>query len=102
VSALEWLLRPSADNAILAGIDSTGSKKVAPTRYASSHRYSQRMPIIHLKDMAEDGSESFAEVGEELMTSCPSCAGVKANGIEWYAVEQTPAPAIRSTVSTPA
>ncbi|MFN5934270.1 MAG: sugar phosphate isomerase/epimerase family protein, partial [Roseiflexaceae bacterium] len=54
--------------------------------------YSQRMPIIHLKDMSKDGSEAFAEVGEGLIDFVPILRWGEANGIEWYAVEQDTCP----------
>jgi sugar phosphate isomerase/epimerase len=92
VSALEWLLRPSPDNAILAEIDTYWVKKggADPLRFLAP--YSQRMPIIHLKDMAKDGSEAFAEVGEGLIDFVPILRWGEANGIEWYAVEQDTCP----------
>jgi hypothetical protein len=50
------------------------------------------MPIIHLKDMAADGSEAFAEVGTGLIDFVPILEWGEANGIEWYAVEQDVCP----------
>ena len=46
------------------------------------------MPIIHLKDMASDGTQDFAEVGEGLIDFVPILRWCEANGVEWYAVEQ--------------
>jgi sugar phosphate isomerase/epimerase len=44
------------------------------------------MPIIHLKDMAADGS--FGAIGTGSIDFVPILRWGEANGIEWYAVEQ--------------
>ena len=88
VSALEYLLAPSADNAILAEIDVYWVKKGGDDPLQFISKFSQRMPIIHLKDMASDGSQDFAEVGEGLIDFVPILRWCESNGVEWYAVEQ--------------
>jgi sugar phosphate isomerase/epimerase len=90
VSALEYLLDPSADNAILAEIDVYWVKKGGADPLAFIAPYSQRMPIIHLKDMAADGS--FGAVGTGSIDFVPILRWGEANGIEWYAVEQDTCP----------
>ncbi len=86
VSALEYLLEPSADNAILAEIDVYWVKKGGADPLAFIAPYRNRMPIIHLKDMAADGS--FGAIGTGSIDFVPILRWGEANGIEWYAVEQ--------------
>jgi sugar phosphate isomerase/epimerase len=50
------------------------------------------MPIIHLKDMANDEDLSFAEVGTGSIDFEPILRWGEENGIEWYAVEQDVCP----------
>ena len=45
-----------------------------------------RTPLIHLKDMAEDGA--FAEVGEGVLAWDSIFDASEANGAAWYIVEQ--------------
>lgn len=88
VSSLEWLLAPSADNAILAEIDVYWVKKGGADPLQFIQAYAQRMPIIHLKDMTNDDRQTFAEIGTGSIDFVPILRWGEANGIEWYAVEQ--------------
>lgn len=88
VSALEWLLAPSADNAILAEIDVYWVKKGGADPLQFIQAYAQRMPIIHLKDMSLDSRQTFAEIGTGSIDFVPILRWGEAHGIEWYAVEQ--------------
>lgn len=49
-------------------------------------RYAGRCPLVHLKDMAPDGS--FAEVGEGTLDFPAIFTAAEAGGTEWYVVEQ--------------
>ena len=49
-------------------------------------RLANRVPLVHLKDMEEDGS--FGEVGEGVMEWEPIFAAAEASGAKWYIVEQ--------------
>lgn len=52
-------------------------------------RLQDRMHIVHLKDMAMNGSEQlFAEVGEGNLEWQPILAACRDAGIEWYLIEQ--------------
>jgi sugar phosphate isomerase/epimerase len=52
-------------------------------------RLADRMPVIHLKDMAiVEGQQVMAEVGEGNMNWPAILAACQAAGVEWYAVEQ--------------
>jgi sugar phosphate isomerase/epimerase len=55
-------------------------------------KYAHRLPIIHLKDMANDEQQSFAEVGTGLIHFEPILKWGEQNGIDWYAVEQDECP----------
>ncbi len=92
VNALEYLLEPSADNALLAEIDVYWVKKGGYDPLSFIQPYSGRMPIIHLKDMTADERQTFAEVGTGLIDFAPILQWGEANGVEWYAVEQDQCP----------
>ncbi|MCV9888565.1 sugar phosphate isomerase/epimerase family protein [Metabacillus halosaccharovorans] len=85
---LHYLLNPANDNHILAEVDVYWVKKAGkdPLEYLTP--YANRMPIIHLKDMTNDARQTFAEVGTGVIDFIPILQWGKANGIEWYAVEQ--------------
>lgn len=91
-SALEYLLEPASDNAVLAEVDVYWVKKGGKDPLAFIQPYSNRMPIIHLKDMSADGQQTFAEVGTGLIDFAPLLAWGEQNGVEWYAVEQDQCP----------
>jgi sugar phosphate isomerase/epimerase len=53
------------------------------------NRLEQRMPVIHLKDMAIiDNQQVMAEVGEGNLNWPAILATCQETGVEWYAVEQ--------------
>ncbi|QFT90522.1 Inosose dehydratase [Bacillus sp. THAF10] len=87
-NALDYLLDPSEDNLLLAELDVYWLKKGGKDIVSYLDTYSNRMPIIHLKDMAKDESESFAEVGTGSISFEPILRWGEENGVEWYAVEQ--------------
>jgi sugar phosphate isomerase/epimerase len=53
------------------------------------NKLAQRMPVIHLKDMAIiDNQQAMAEVGEGNLNWPGILAACQEIGVEWYAVEQ--------------
>lgn len=92
VSALEYLLSPTKDNLILAEIDVYWVKKGGREPLSFIQPYSNRMPIIHLKDMSDDAQEIFAEVGTGKIDFLPILQWGEESGVEWYAVEQDVCP----------
>ncbi|MDF2671701.1 MAG: xylose isomerase [Paenibacillus sp.] len=88
VTALQYLLEPTGDNAILAEIDVYWVKKGGYDPLSFIQPYSGRMPIIHLKDMTADERQTYAEIGTGLIDFAPILTWGEANGVEWYAVEQ--------------
>lgn len=53
-------------------------------------RMKNRMPVVHFKDMVilEDGSQTFAEVGEGNLNWPAILAASQDAGVSWYVVEQ--------------
>lgn len=88
VSALEYMLDPSPDNAVLAEIDVYWVLKGGRDPLSFIAPYANRMPILHLKDMSRDESGTFAEIGTGRIDFAPILAWGEQNGVEWYAVEQ--------------
>ncbi|NOU71280.1 TIM barrel protein [Paenibacillus sp. LMG 31458] len=91
-SSLEFLLEPSADNALLAEIDVFWVKKGGRDPVSFIASYANRMPIIHLKDMTNDERQTFAEIGTGVIDFVPILTWGERNGIEWYCVEQDECP----------
>ncbi|MBO9608682.1 MAG: sugar phosphate isomerase/epimerase [Paenibacillaceae bacterium] len=92
VSALEYLLAPTADNALLAEVDVYWVKKGGQDPLAFIAPYANRMPVIHLKDMTNDDRRTFAEIGTGSIDFAPILTWGECSGIEWYAVEQDVCP----------
>jgi sugar phosphate isomerase/epimerase len=64
-------------------------------------QYAHRAPLIHLKDMADDGSRFFAEVGTGTLPVDAIIAA--ATGAKWLIVEQdqsrrTPLESVRTSI----
>jgi sugar phosphate isomerase/epimerase len=91
-SALEYILDPVEENHIQAEIDVYWIKKAGYDPLSFIKKYTHRLPIIHLKDMADDEARSFAEIGTGMITFEPILLWGEQNGIEWYAVEQDECP----------
>jgi sugar phosphate isomerase/epimerase len=47
-----------------------------------------RVPLVHLKDMADNESRSFAEIGEGMLDWHAICSAAEQAGAEWFLVEQ--------------
>jgi sugar phosphate isomerase/epimerase len=87
-NAMEFMLDPGGDNAVLAEIDVYWVKKGGLDPVSFIAPYANRMPIIHLKDMTNDEEQAFAEVGTGSIDFAPILTWGEQNGVEWYAVEQ--------------
>lgn len=83
--ALEYLLE---DPAIYAEIDTYWVLKAGHDPLSFIRNYTNRMPILHLKDMTDDGRQYFAEIGTGLIDFAPILKWGMENGVEWFAVEQ--------------
>jgi sugar phosphate isomerase/epimerase len=51
-------------------------------------RYSDRVPLVHLKDITKDERATFAPVGEGSVDFAPIFAAAEQAGAQWYIVEQ--------------
>lgn len=51
-------------------------------------KYANRVPLVHLKDVADDEAKSFAEVGEGTLDLASVFAASESSGAQWYIVEQ--------------
>lgn len=51
-------------------------------------KYANRVPVVHLKDVADDEEKSFAEVGEGILNLPSIFAAAESSGAQWYIVEQ--------------
>lgn len=87
-NALEYLLDPSEDNAILAEIDVYWVQKAGKDPASFIRPYSQRMPTMHIKDMSNDEKMTYAEIGTGVIDFDPILMWGEQNGVEWYVVEQ--------------
>lgn len=63
---------------VYAGVDPLAWLRERPGRY----------PLVHLKDLAPGAERTFAEVGEGTIDFQPLFAFFRAQGSEWYIVEQ--------------
>lgn len=50
--------------------------------------FADRVPLVHVKDMAAGPEKRFAPVGTGVMDFAPIFAAAESLGIEWYVVEQ--------------
>ncbi|NOU90053.1 TIM barrel protein [Paenibacillus sp. LMG 31460] len=88
MNALEYVIEPSADNAILAEIDVYWVKKAGKDPAEFIRPYSLRMPTMHLKDMTNDDRGTYAEIGTGVIDFDPILIWGEQNGVDWYVVEQ--------------
>ena len=51
-------------------------------------KYAGRVPLVHLKDMAGDGTRDFAEIGQGIMDWNSVFLAAEAAKSKWYIVEQ--------------
>lgn len=91
--ALEYFYERTEPAGILAEIDTYWVQHGGGDPAAWISSYSNRVPIIHLKDMAivqEDGQvvQRFAEVGSGNMNWASILRAAAQSGVEWLVVEQ--------------
>lgn len=71
-----------------AQIDTYWVQKAGEDPAAYIRRYSGRVPLVHLKDMAGDEAQSFAEVGNGILDWKDIFSACDEAGTECYIVEQ--------------
>ena len=87
--AFDLLYANSKPENLCAQIDTFWVKYGKEDPVAMINKYAGRCPLLHIKDMAPEGSKPiFAPVGQGTMDWPPILAAGKAAGAEWYIVEQ--------------
>ncbi|MDR6550397.1 TIM barrel protein [Paenibacillus qinlingensis] len=92
MNALRYILEPSAENAVLAEVDVYWVQKAGQDPASFIRSYSYRMPTMHLKDMSDDESRTYAEIGTGVIDFDPILLWGEGNGVAWYVVEQDVCP----------
>lgn len=84
--ALDILYENTDPRLVQAEIDTYWVKHGGEDPAAYIRKYAGRVPILHLKDMAPDGS--FAEVGHGILDWDSIFQAAAESGVRWMAVEQ--------------
>ena len=86
--ALDLLFEHTSEQYLMAELDTYWIKHGGedPTDYIE--KYAGRVPILHLKDMADDKERSFAEIGQGILNWDDIVKAATDAGVEWYCVEQ--------------
>jgi sugar phosphate isomerase/epimerase len=58
----------------------------SPVEYVE--KYANRLPLLHIKDMANDAEQSFAEFGNGILDWDAILPAAEKAGAQWYIVEQ--------------
>lgn len=85
-TALDLLYASVDPRYLKAELDLYWVQKGGADPAAYIRRYASRVPLLHVKDMAADGS--FAEVGTGTLDWKAIFAAAPLAGVEWYIVEQ--------------
>jgi sugar phosphate isomerase/epimerase len=87
---LDLLYENSDPQYLQAELDSYWVQKGGENPTAYLKKYAGRVPILHIKDMREDGD--FGEVGEGVLDWSSIFAAAEAGGVAHYIVEQDTCP----------
>ncbi len=85
---LELLYENSSPEHLFVELDTYWVKHGGEDPAASIRRYAGRMPILHVKDMADDQARSFAEIGNGILDWPAIHRAAQEAGVEAYCVEQ--------------
>lgn len=85
---LEILLEPTAPENLGLELDTYWAAYGGADPVQLIRKYSERCPLLHIKDMAADEARGFAEVGRGIMDWDPIFAAGAEAGVAWYIVEQ--------------
>jgi sugar phosphate isomerase/epimerase len=86
--ALDYILDEKDGFAIYPEVDTYWVKMAGIDPLSYIQKYTNRMPVLHLKDMSNDERKYFAEIGTGSIDFKPILAWGENNGVEFYAVEQ--------------
>lgn len=86
--ALDYILAPEGNMFIYPEIDTYWVKMAGYDPLTYMEQFSNRIPILHLKDMTNDDRRFYAEIGTGSIDFEPILYWGERNGVEWYAIEQ--------------
>ena len=89
---MDYITKPVGNVSIFPEIDTYWAKVGGMDPFTYISRFSNRIPMLHLKDMKADSSlsypESLAEIGTGCIDFLPIIEWGEKNGVESYIVEQ--------------
>lgn len=85
---LDLLYANSQPEALQAELDLHWVKKGGQDPVDYINKLSGRLPLVHLKDMADDAEAGFSEVGNGILDWPAIFAATAAAGTQWHIVEQ--------------
>jgi sugar phosphate isomerase/epimerase len=86
--ALDLLFEQTSEKYLMAELDTYWIKHGGEDPVEYIRKYAGRIPILHLKDMADDKERSFAEIGQGLLNWDEIFKAGAEAGVEWFCVEQ--------------
>ena len=93
VYALDLLYSSTSPQNLAAQLDTFWVAYGKADPVAVIKKYAQRCPLLHIKDMAPEGTKPiFANLGQGTMNWKPIFDAARAAGVEWYIVEQDECP----------
>ena len=87
-TAFDWLAGHTDPALVQLELDAFWAQKAGRDPAAILAAYAGRVPLVHLKDMTADASQTFAPVGTGAVDFVPIFAAAEAGGAQWYIVEQ--------------
>ena len=90
--ALDLLYDETEPDCVQAELDTYWVKHGGADPVDYINKLSGRCPVLHLKDMADDAEQSFAEVGEGILDFPAILTAAKNAGTAWAMVEQDVCP----------
>ena len=90
--ALDLLLQNCSPDNVLSELDTYWVKHGGADPVDYLEKYAGRIAILHVKDMAGDEEQSFAEVGSGILDWPAIDAAARAAGVQYYCVEQDTCP----------
>jgi len=90
--ALDMLLQTASAENVCAEIDTYWIQHGGADPVDYVRKYAGRIPILHIKDMADDEKRSFAEIGNGILDWPAIHQAALEAGVQYYAVEQDVCP----------
>ncbi len=86
--ALDLLFEHTSEKYLMAELDTYWIKHGGEDPVEYIRKYAGRIPILHLKDMADNKERSFAEIGQGILNWDEIFKAGAEAGVEWFCVEQ--------------